>query len=177
VEKGNICNNFSIKSDDKKNTLISGYASVFGVVDSHNDVIEKGAFKNVKSDGIKLLWQHDKFKPIGIIKSINEDDYGLKIEAEINNRTTYGNEASELIKQKAVTGLSIGFFAEDFEYIDEGVRLLKKLNLMEISIVTFPANISANITDVKSMNGLNTSKTLKRIEEIIEELINFNTRL
>lgn len=176
MERRDTYGNFLIKSDETKNTIISGYASVFGVVDSQNDVIEKGAFKEAKSENVKLLWQHDKAKPIGVIKSIYEDDYGLKIEAEINNKTTYGNEAAELIKQKAVNGLSIGFYAKDFEYTDQGFRLLTKLELMEVSIVTFPANNSANITDVKAMSRATTYDSLQRLERVIGKLINFNMR-
>jgi len=86
LERGNISENFLIKAVGLENTIISGYASVFNIVDSQNDIVQKGAFEDTKPENIKLLWQHDTLKPIGIIKSLYEDDYGLKIQAEINNR-------------------------------------------------------------------------------------------
>jgi HK97 family phage prohead protease len=170
LEKGNVCENFIIKADNLEKTIISGYASVFDTVDSQNDMVEKGAFENIKSENIKLLWQHDVSRPIGVIKSACEDDYGLKIEAEINNKTTCGKEASELIKQKAVDGLSIGFCTEDFEYNNQGIRLLKRIDLMEISIVTFPSNKRAGIRVVKADSGANSS--LDRLEKLLQTLVN-----
>ena len=173
MERGNIYKDFSVKSDNLQNTIISGYASVFNVIDSQNDLVEKGAFKTIVPDNIKLLWQHDSLKPIGVIKSIYEDNYGLKIEAEINNKITYGKEATELVKQKAVDGLSIGFCINDFEYNNQGIRLLKKIDLMEVSIVTFPSNRSASITNVKALSNVLFDRSLERLSLLVQKLINF----
>ena len=108
---GSICEDFLIKSDQIKNTTISGYASVYDVIDSQNDIISKGAFGEVLAENIRFLWQHDRNKPIGIIKKIYEDHIGLRIEAEINNNIICGREASELLIQKALDGLSVGVLA------------------------------------------------------------------
>jgi len=172
LEFGNICKNFSIKSITAKNTIISGYASVFDFVDHQNDLVEKGAFKNALAEKTKLLWQHDYSKPIGTIKKIYEDDYGLKMEAEINNDVHYGREAAALVKQKAIEGLSVGFALEDFIYNDQGIRVIKKINLMEVSIVTFPANSKAGITEVKALNNgdNNIVLELNRLDYLVQEL-------
>jgi HK97 family phage prohead protease len=172
LEKGNISKNFSMKSVGAENTIISGYASVFNIVDSQNDIVQKGAFEDTQPENIKLLWQHNTLKPIGIIKSLYEDDYGLKIEAEINNRILLGKETTELVRQKAIDGLSIGFCAKDFEYDNQGVRLLKKVDLMEISIVTFPANRNAGIINVKKITDHPIIQSLERIEKLLETLAN-----
>ena len=172
MEKGNISKNFSMKSVGAENTIISGYASVFNIVDSQNDIVQKGAFEDTQPENIKLLWQHNTLKPIGIIKSLYEDDYGLKIEAEINNRILLGKETTELVRQKAIDGLSIGFCAKDFEYDNQGVRLLKKVDLMEISIVTFPANRNAGIINVKKIADYPIIQSLERIEKLLETLAN-----
>lgn len=169
MEIGNICAGFLIKSDMTNNTLISGYASVFGVIDNQNDIIEKGAFEAAIAADVKLLWQHDSLKPIGVINSIYEDDYGLKMDAEINNNVSFGKEASELVKQKALKGLSIGFSIKDFAYNDQGVRLIKKIDLMEVSIVTFPANAKAGITYVKALET--KSNPLDRLEKLVQTLV------
>ena len=172
MEKGNISKNFSMKSVGAENTIISGYASVFNIVDSQNDIVQKGAFEDTQPENIKLLWQHNTLKPIGIIKSLYEDDYGLKIEAEINNRILLGKETTELVRQKAIDGLSIGFCAKDFEYDNQGVRLLKKVDLMEISVVTFPANRNAGIINVKKLTEHPINRSLERIEKLLEKLVN-----
>lgn len=173
LEIGNVCSRLSLKSNNLENTIIQGYASVFNIIDNQNDLIKKGAFENIVPNNVKLLWQRDSLKPIGVVKAIYEDNYGLKIEAEINNKITYGKEASELVKQKAVDGLSIGFCVKDFEYNNQGIRLIKKIDLMEVSIVTFPANRSASITNVKAQNNVLIEQSLEKLFLLVQKLISF----
>ena len=165
---------FIIKKSNGVNTKIQGYASVFNVLDKHNDTIVKGAFKSSYENQVKLLWQHDSTKPIGIITSMNEDDHGLKIEAEINNNTQNGLDASQLIKQRAVSGLSIGFNIKSYDYDEHGHRTITDLDLMEVSIVTFPANDSATISQIKSRyEKVNSSNiAIKNLESLINKLKN-----
>lgn len=68
--------------------------------------------------------------------------------------------------------MSIGFCAKDFEYDNQGVRLLKKVDLMEISIVTFPANRNAGIINVKKITDHPIIQSLERIEKLLETLAN-----
>ena len=152
MQKGWISPEFVIKSTMANTTSIIGYASVFEIADSQNDIISKGAFKNSKSHEVRLLWQHDITKPIGVIKCLEEDEYGLKVEAEINNKTLLGAEAVALIRQKAVGGLSIGFTIKSSDYDRHGARVITDVELMEISVVTFPANVMANISAIKQQN-------------------------
>jgi HK97 family phage prohead protease len=176
MEQGSIISDFTVKSAKKDNTVISGYASVFGVIDNHNDVIEKGAFKTVCAHKVKLLWQHDTTKPIGIIKFLKEDEYGLQFEAEINNGTNVGREASELVKQGAVDSLSIGFLIKSSDYNKKGSRVICDLDLMEISIVTFPANIHASITQIKSDDlicATQDEEKLNELSKLIKQIANY----
>lgn len=171
MQKGWISPEFLIKSSKAENTVIIGYASVFEVTDNQNDIIAKGAFKNSKSHNVRLLWQHDVSKPIGVIKCLEEDEYGLKMEAEINNKTLLGFEAIALIKQKAVSGLSIGFTIKSSDYNSQGLRVIYEAELMEISIVTFPANSMAGISQIKQQKFHSTSLEelaclVKRLEKI-----------
>ena len=172
MEKGCFCSELIIKSSNLSNTIISGYASVFGVLDSQNDVIVKGAFESVECHKIKLLWQHDSSRPIGIITSICEDEYGLKFEAEINNKIELGREASELIKQKAICGLSIGFSINASNYNEEGVRVIDSVNLAEISVVTFPANNRAEITCIKNRSSFKPDNvsSLDELSNLVKKL-------
>jgi HK97 family phage prohead protease len=171
LQQGQISTGFIIKSESPKEATISGYASVFNIADAHNDIILKGAFGSVNPSKIKLLWQHDQAKPIGVIKSLTEDDRGLKIEAEINLRTSIGRETSELIKQKALDGLSVGFIIKSYDYNDKGQRVISDLELMEISIVTFPANYDANILSIKNMSF--SQESLNQLEYLTNKLTNF----
>ena len=81
-------------------------------------------------------------------------------------------EAIELIKQGAVDGLSIGFCATDFEYNNQGIRIIKKIDLMEVSIVTFPANRSAGITNFKTQNTILLKKSVEKLFLLVQKLTN-----
>lgn len=172
---------------EKKNTFLEiksinnygkfcGYASVFNVVDSYNDVILPNAFKdsinskNIKND-IKMLWQHDSGKPIGFFNVIKEDSIGLYVEGQILLDIQQGQEAYSLIKNKSVNGLSIGYVVKDCEYdIKNNTRIIKEIELFEISVVTFPANKYSNITYCKSQNMEDIIyKKLEKLNKLLEK--------
>lgn len=132
--------------------LITGYASVFNVLDGHRDLITNGAFKNLDLSKIKFLWQHEAKYPVGKIKSIKEDEFGLYIEAYLNLNLNKAREAYELIKMDALSGLSIGFNPSEFRFDDQGNRIITKIDLWEVSIVTFPANKDAQIINHKKLS-------------------------
>nr|WP_253308563.1 phage major capsid protein [Rickettsia endosymbiont of Ceutorhynchus assimilis] len=137
--------NMIIKSATDNEVVIVGYASVYNLADHHNDLIVKGAFASVNHSNVRFLWQHDSKKPIGVITYLSEDDYGLKMEAVINNKVKTGSEAIELIKQGAIDGLSIGFYVKMSNYNEVKQRVITEAELVEVSIVTFPANHNAKI--------------------------------
>lgn len=123
---------------------ISGYASVFGASDQGNDVVQKGAYaaslKAIKAAGrsVKMLWQHDPAKPIGVWDEVFEDDRGLFVKGRILADVQAGAEALALIKAGAIEGLSIGYRTIRAEKSAKGTRLLHELDLWEVSLVTFP---------------------------------------
>jgi len=131
----------------------SGYASVYGITDSQKDIIIKGAFaETIRSRlaDIKVLWQHDFSQPIGVLSQIRENDYGLYVEGRILSDVRQGQEALALMKAGAINGLSIGFRPKDYT-IDAktGKRIIKSVELFEVSIVTFPSNKAAVVQSVK----------------------------
>jgi len=147
----------SVKETNEDGSF-KGLGSVFGNTDSYGDVVVKGAFQKSlarhKDRGTlpALLWQHDPKQPIGVYKSMEEGDLGLDLEGVFALKTVKGAEAHELTKMKALRGLSIGFTVPNggMEYDkDKGVYLLKEIDLWEVSVVTFPANEEAFITDVR----------------------------
>lgn len=150
-------------------SVIEGYASVFQIADNHNDIIAPGAFKSSINNHVKLLWQHDVTKPIGVVTFMKEDQYGLQIAAEINIKTKEGSDAKHLVKQGAVSGLSIGFDIKEYSYNQDGCRIIHDLNLIEISIVTFPANNMAIINQIKS-DDYQYQKAIAHLEQLITQL-------
>ena len=152
VEKKHLDYQLSIEGVNE-NGIFKGYASVFDVMDNHMDVVVKGAFVNAlaKNKDIKLLWQHKVDEPIGVFTDIREDEKGLYVEGQLLLDVQRANEAYALLKSGAIDGLSIGYTVKDYEIDDEtGIRILKEVDLWEISLVTFPANSHASVVTVKS---------------------------
>jgi uncharacterized protein len=158
---------FQIKGVNDDGTF-AGYGSVFNVQDSYQEIVLPGAFaESLKSRQPAMLWQHRSAEPIGIYTSVKEDSIGLHVEGRLALKTTRGAEAYELLKMGAINGLSIGFVVRDESYDRvTGVNSLKKVDLWEVSPVTFPANDSARITEVKA---LDTIKTLADCESYLRE--------
>jgi len=139
-------------TDDEKGTF-SGYASIFDELDSYNEVVLKGAFRKTlkENDGkFPLCWFHNVAEPLGIIHA-KEKKQGLEVEGHLNLDVQSAKEKRSLMKQGAVSGLSIGFKTLQDEW-DEEVRKLKEIKLYEISLITrnFQACPGAEIEDVKS---------------------------
>lgn len=131
---------------------VAGYASTFGgEPDSYGDVVAKGAFLDslAKRPNVRLLWQHDMGEPIGKVISLTEDDKGLFGRWSLVATDT-GKKAHTLLHHDLVDSLSIGFLTEEADYREDGVRVLKAVELVEVSIVTIPANTNAVITSFKS---------------------------
>lgn len=145
---------FELESTDESGEF-SGYAAVFGNVDSGGDVIERGAFAKTiveDFDRIKILSQHnDCDLPIGKPLELREDEKGLYIKGKISN-TQKGRDIQTLLRDGVLTEMSIGYDAVGFDYdTDSGIRRLKEIKLWEISIVTWAMNDQAKIDEVKSM--------------------------
>ncbi len=137
---------------------ISGYGSVFGVVDSYGDIVVKGAFAKTlaeRADKARLLWQHRSDSPIGKFTDLHEDANGLHFTASLNLKVQRGLEAYEHLKHGDIDGMSIGFVTmqDEVDTANNNVRLIKEAKLYEISLVTFPANEEATVTSVKSREG------------------------
>lgn len=151
---------------------ISGYGSVFGVQDSYDDIVDNGAFSNsLDNYGMpKMLLQHSWENVCGVWTVAREDSKGLYLEGEINLEVQKAREYYSLIKQGAIDGLSIGYVTEVSEHdrVNE-VRRIKKVKLMEVSIVTFPANVEAYIREVRSRNDMAIPKTEREFENFLRD--------
>lgn len=153
--------------------LFSGYGSVFGVVDSYKEIVVPGAFtESLQSKKPSLLWQHRSGEPIGVYTTVKEDSVGLHVDGKLALKTARGAEAYELLKMGAVTGLSIGYQVRDESYDRvSGINTLKKLDLWEVSLVTFPANDAARVTGVKTVEEI---ESLKDAEAFLREAGGFS---
>ena len=134
-----------------------GYASVFNVLDNGNDLVMPGAFRNSLQQrgikGVKLLWQHDPREPVGVIEEVFEDNYGLFVRARLLSNVRRAEEARGLVRSGALDGLSIGFHTLKADHRPDGSRILREVDLWEISLVTFPMNDKARILSLKGEEG------------------------
>lgn len=148
---------FKIKELDQSGEF-SGYLSVFGNTDSYRDVMMPGAFDDslasYEADGTMppLLWQHNSMQPIGPFTKLKPDDVGLYCEGRmLIGEIQQAREAYALTKNKVIRGMSIGYSVDDEQYDGKtNVNQLLAVTLWEGSLVTFPANVEAMITEIKT---------------------------
>jgi hypothetical protein len=175
-------------SDEAKVGTFSGYGSVFNLIDAGGDLIAPGAFKQTLKDwkgkgGLpKMLLQHGGFFgpaedgiPIGKYTSMEEDTKGLYLEGELFALNTQkGQYIYEGLKSGALDGLSIGYQAVDVTFgkkPDEPRRTIKKINLFEISVVTYPMNSESRIDAAKSIESI---KSLSDAEDYLRDACGFS---
>lgn len=143
--------------------VFEGYASLFGVADLGKDVVMPGAFaeslKKRDAGAVRLLWQHDPATPIGRWLAIEEDRRGLRVRGRLNLAVERARDIHALLRDGAIDGLSIGFRVERARVErPTGLRRLEKLDLWEISVVTFPMLPGARVETVKhTRSGLSSS--------------------
>lgn len=176
-----------VKFAGDKTGVFSGYGAIFGNVDAYGDVIEKGAFKGTlreweeKGKLPPMLLQHgggifggtaDDMLPVGKWTSMEENSKGLKVEGELFALgTERGQYLYEGLKAGALDGLSIGYRVKKFTQgtkPNEPRRKLEAIDLMELSIVTFPANDKARVGAVK------TAKTIREFEDFLRDVGGFS---
>jgi hypothetical protein len=158
-----------IKSIEPEGSF-KGYASVFHHLDDQGDRVLPGAFTKTLADwrrqGIppKMLWQHNQAEPIGWWKTIHEDHKGLYVEGQLLLSLRKAQEIYEMLKNRMIDGLSIGCRVIEAEQGEKpGERLLKTIDLFEISLVTFAANTKARILTVKSHTDTNLPPAQQRL--------------
>lgn len=157
-----------------------GYGAVFGNVDSYGDVIAKGAFKDTLKEWKArkklppMLLQHGgglfsaagDLVPVGVWEEMAEDDHGLAVKGRlIAMDTERTKQVYAAMKEGALDGLSIGFRTKQVKLgtkPDEPARTLQKIDLVELSVVTFPANGEATIGAVKAASEY-TERDLERL--------------
>jgi len=152
----------------------SGYASMFGGVDSYGDTIEPGAYKSTlenRERPVRMRWNHYG-DVIGKWLKIQEDEKGLYVEGELTPGHSKATDVFASLKHGAIDGLSIGYRVKAFNQIDNDRRLLKEIDLIEISVVEEPADLAARIGEVKS--ALETANSLKEVESLLRDVGGFS---
>lgn len=137
----------------------SGYASVFGGVDAYGDTIVAGAYAPALEKGTpKMFFNHDKYSiPIGKWLEVAEDEHGLRVTGELTKGNPQAETVAAALRHGTVDGLSVGFYpAEDGLHENEngGYTIDKIDRLLEISVVTFPADRAARIEKAEALDSV-----------------------
>lgn len=155
-----------------------GYGSVFGVKDHHSDIVVKGAFQasldkwKEKGKFPALLWQHKMDEPIGIYTEMREDDVGLYVKGRLLiDDDVLAKRAHAHMKANSLGGLSIGYMDVDWDYDStKDAFILKEVDLWEVSLVTFPANEEAKISNVKHALASGNMPRPSEVEKALREV-------
>lgn len=168
-----------VKAGEGRPVVVTGYASTFGNVDFVGDIVQPGAF--VRSVGKRLAagrtfpmrYEHDSRATIGKWLRLAEDSKGLHVEGELTPGHRLAEDVAALLRHQAIEGLSIGYRILDAERDRKGNRILKEIELVEVSVVGSPANDEARVVGLKSADEILTTRDF---EEILREVHGFSHR-
>lgn len=159
----------------------SGYAAIYGTKDRNEEIIDLGAMRKSINDAegeFPLLWQHDKSQPIGVVK-LEETNRGAKTVGRLNLGTMMGQQAYSLMvppegyKRGALRDMSIGYIVHKDNVVD-GIRHLKEIQLLEVSLVTIAAHPKTHVTAVKEYEaqGICISRLALAYKSLVSTLAN-----
>jgi HK97 family phage prohead protease len=120
---------------------------------------KKGGLDNYLNNPV-ILFNHDYNQPIGRAVSLGTNDKGLQLKAKIAKSAGH---IGELIKEGVLGAFSVGFLVKDADYNKEtdGYRI-KDAELLEVSVVTVPANQAATFSLAKSFNSAKEYEEFKK---------------
>ncbi|MDI9959228.1 MULTISPECIES: HK97 family phage prohead protease [unclassified Rhodococcus (in: high G+C Gram-positive bacteria)] len=142
----------------------TAYASVFDVLDSYGDVVQRGAFtKSIAAwaksgNTLPILYGHDAKNPhmnVGGVVSMVEDERGLKIHGRLDLDTPTGDQVYRLVKGRRLSQLSFAYDEVRTRPVKGDPRLgnyksLEELHLHEVSLVPVGANRETSVLAVKA---------------------------
>lgn len=168
-----ICD-VNVKFAGAKEGQFAGYASVFGGVDAYGDTIHAGAYERTlkeRSRPIQMRWNHFG-EVIGKWTNMYEDEKGLYVEGELTPGHSKAMDVYASLKHGAISGLSIGYRPIRSARKETGGEDLYEIDLIEISVVESPADLAAQIGDVKS--AIDEAATIKELEGILRDVGGFS---
>ena len=174
LHKLNAIETVEFKFYEGKQGLFSGYASVYGGVDSYGDTIIEGAYASTianRDRPVQLRFNHES-GVIGKWTRMEEDAKGLYVEGELTPGHSKAMDVYASLMHGAISGLSIGYRPVKFTPNQTGGLDLEEISLIEISVVESPADLNAQIGNIKS--ALDEFKTLKEIETLLRDAGGFS---
>lgn len=191
MRKNLVLDNVGLKFAKDDTGAFSGYASVFGGVDSYRDTILPGAYKSVieriqagSARMPKMFINHKSYElPVGKWLSMEEDDKGLLMLGELTPGMDEAKTVKAAMQHGTIDGLSIGYGLnrDDVEMVEKEdgvVRVIKNVSeLYEISIVTYPADDAARVDLSSVKSALDQVESIKDFEDFLREAGGFSKSL
>lgn len=150
-----IFQSMTIKSSDSEQRIITAIANS-GVLDRTNEIVRISGITYDPKNLPVLLWQHKHDKPLGKILSLKKTDQGLEMVAQIAKYDTESelkqltDSIWESVKQGVIKSCSIGFRPLNYDKDSSGAMIWTESELLEVSLVSVPAERGASITGFKS---------------------------
>lgn len=158
--------------------VFEGYASLFNKEDLGHDIVMPGAFRDSLAErgpnGVKMLFQHDPTQPIGVWAKIVEDARGLYVRGRVMSEIARAREVMAMMRAGAIDGLSIGFRMVKGTRDRFGVRRLEKIDLWEVSVVTFPMQPEARVSSIRGIPGTDGQLTVREFERWLTQDAGFS---
>jgi HK97 family phage major capsid protein/HK97 family phage prohead protease len=154
-----------IKAVDTARRIVTGTATT-PLPDRLGDIIEPLGVQF--TNPLPLLLYHDAQKPIGRVTFDAPTAKGITFSATLPAVTEPGtlkdrvDEAWQSLKAGLLTGVSIGFRALEHAFLKEGGVHFLKTEVLELSLVAIPANASATIHTIKSLDGSHAASGVGR---------------
>jgi uncharacterized protein len=159
----------SVKFYEGKQGVFSGYASVFGGVDTYGDTIFPGAYSKTLTERerpIQMRWNHYG-DVIGKWTRMEEDEKGLYVEGELTPGHSKAMDVYASMMHGAISGLSIGYRPKKFTENEKGGLDLYEIDLYEISVVESPADNNAQVSRIKT--DLDDIDSLRELEATLRD--------
>lgn len=163
--------------------VFEGYASVFDGVDSYNDTILKGAYKETlanRNRPVAMYFNHASYRSdmpatIGKWMSLEEDGKGLYVKGQLSLGHPTADAIYASMLNETIDGLSIGFKIPENGYeMRDGIRYLKKIDLVEVSVVDNPADNAARISLDSVKADIESIKSIREAEEFLRDAANLS---
>lgn len=176
-----------VAGDDAQEWRVKGYATKFGNLNSYGFKIGKGAYEKLIAAGVQPLMFYNHLThsqvPLGRWESLAEDSRGLKVEGVMTQGVSMASDVYAALKAGTLNGLSvsIGWAEEDMAFDAKGAMTLTQIrSLDEISIVTYPSDSKARVTETLSADEIDDRiekiETVRDLESFFRSTVNLSKR-
>lgn len=173
---------FQTREAENGEPVIEGYFAVFNsnyvIWDGATESVAPGAFTDTLSNDIRALIDHESRLVLGRNKAgtleLKEDSRGLWGVIKVNREDVDAMNLYSRIQRRDVDQCSFGFEIQEEEFSQDGDKVhwtIKKVNLYEVSVVTFPAYEETGVTARKNqLEEIQKRRTAQWREEVRKRL-------